>query len=48
MLAVEQATESFAPVYPAILVRWRWRALEQHVVQTLVVPLTMVEDEILA
>src|SRR5450631_2004310 len=48
MVVVEQATESLAPVHPAILVRWRWRALEQDVVQTLMVPLTMVVGEVLA
>ena len=47
MVVVEQASESLAPVHPAILVRWRWRALEQDVVQTLVVPLTMVVGEVL-
>jgi hypothetical protein len=39
VVVVEQATESLAPVHPSILVRRRGRALEQHVVETLVVPL---------
>lgn len=43
----EQATESLAPVHPSLLVRRRGRALEQHVVETLVVPLAVVVDEVL-
>lgn len=48
MVVVEQATEPFPPEHPSVLVRRRRRALEQHIVETLVVPLTMVVGEVLA
>jgi hypothetical protein len=46
VVVVEQATEPLASLHPTVLVRRR--ALEQHIVETLVVPLTMVVGEILA
>jgi hypothetical protein len=48
VVVVEQATEPFPPEHPSVLVRRRRRALEQHIVETLVVPLTMVVGEVLA
>jgi hypothetical protein len=48
VVVVQQATEPFPPEHPSVLVRRRGRSLEQQVVETLVVPLTMVVGEVLA
>jgi hypothetical protein len=47
VVIVEQATEPLAPEHPSVLVRRRRPALEQRVVETLVVPLAVVVDEVL-
>src|SRR5450631_3078317 len=48
MVVVEHTTESFPAEHPSVLVRRRRRALEQHIVETLVVPLTMVVLNVLS
>jgi hypothetical protein len=48
VVVVEQATEPLPAKHPTILIRRYRRAFEQNVVETLVVPLTVVVDEVLA
>ena len=48
MIEIEQPAEPLAPMHPTALIRRRRRALQQHVVETLVVPFTVVVGDVLA
>ncbi len=47
MVVAQESAEAFTPLYVGTWMRWRWRALQQPVFESLVVSLAMVVLDVL-